>query len=100
MFGFGPLEIALVAALLVLLLGAPRAGRLLGRAFKTWRKVEEVRGQLRTPFSLKSFVFGKFLELRVVLPIRSLTLLEKSPRPFRRGLFSCCPDVYRNFFTA
>lgn len=62
MFGFGPLEIALVAALLVLLLGAPRAGRLLGRAFKTWRKVEEVRGQLRTPFSLKSFLFRKFRE--------------------------------------
>ncbi len=55
MFGFGPFEIAIVVGLLVFFLGAPRALRMLGRAWRTWRQVEEVKGRL-TPFSLKSYL--------------------------------------------
>jgi hypothetical protein len=56
MFGFGPFEIAALVGLLVFFLGAPRAGRMLGRAWRTWRQVEEVKGQLRNPFSLRNFL--------------------------------------------
>jgi Sec-independent protein translocase protein TatA len=56
MFGLGPLEIAAVLGLFVLCLGLPRAARLLGRAFRARRQVDEVRGRLRTPFSLKEFL--------------------------------------------
>ncbi len=56
MFGFGPLEIAALVGLLVFFLGAPRAGRVIGRAWRTWLRVEEVKGQLRNPFSLKNFL--------------------------------------------
>ncbi len=59
MFGLGPLEIAVLAAALILLFGIPRAGRMLGRLLRSWRQVEEVRGQLRSPFSLKNFLLRK-----------------------------------------
>jgi len=59
MFGLGPLEIALIAGCLILFFGVPRAARMLGRLLRTWRRVEEVRGQLRAPFSLKTFLLRK-----------------------------------------
>ncbi len=59
MFGLGLLEIAVLAGCLILLFGIPQAGRMLGRLLRTWRRVEEVRGQLRTPFNLKNFLLRK-----------------------------------------
>ena len=59
MFGLGPFEILLIGGCLVLLFGVPRAGRMLGRLFRSWRRFEDVRGQLRSPGGLKHFILRK-----------------------------------------
>jgi Sec-independent protein translocase protein TatA len=52
MFGFGIFEIAMVVGLLVLVLGAGPARRLIETLFGAYRKVEETKQEIRKTFSL------------------------------------------------
>lgn len=47
MFGLGWMEIALLLLVLVMLFGVGPSSRLLGRLFGTWRKVNDVKSQVR-----------------------------------------------------
>lgn len=49
---FGLFEIGLILLLLILLFGGWRTGRMLGKGYKTYRKVDETRNDMKSKFSL------------------------------------------------
>lgn len=49
---FGLFEIGLIVLLLILLFGGLRTGRMLGKGYNTYRKVDETRTDLKRKFSL------------------------------------------------
>jgi len=51
MFGLGWMEISLLLAVLVMLFGVGPSGRILGRLFGTYRKVNDVKQQVRSSFN-------------------------------------------------
>jgi Sec-independent protein translocase protein TatA len=56
MFGFGYLEIIIVAALVVLVLGIGRARKLFDTLFGMHRRVEKAKQELRQTFSLSDLL--------------------------------------------
>jgi Sec-independent protein translocase protein TatA len=52
MFGFGYLEIIIVAVLVILVLGAGRAKKLFDTLFGAYREVERTKQEIRKSFSL------------------------------------------------
>jgi len=52
MFGFGYLEIGVLALILVVIFGARRAGRIFRQGFDTYRRVDTARRDLKKSFSL------------------------------------------------
>jgi Sec-independent protein translocase protein TatA len=59
MFGFGILELAMVGVLLVLVLGAGPARRLLETLFGAYHRVEQAKQKVRSTFSLGSLFSRK-----------------------------------------
>lgn len=51
-FGFGYLEIGVLALILVLIFGARRAGRIFRQGFETYRHVEKTRRDFKKYFRL------------------------------------------------
>ena len=49
---FGLFEIGLIVLLLILLFGGWRTGRILGKGYTTYRKVDETRNDMKRKFSL------------------------------------------------
>ena len=49
---FGLFEIGLILLLLILLFGGWRTGRILGKTYGTYRKVDQTRNDLKRKFSL------------------------------------------------
>ena len=49
---FGLFEIGLILLLLIILFGGWRTGRILGKTYGTYRKVDETRNELQRKFSL------------------------------------------------
>lgn len=49
---FGFFELAVILVLLILLFGGRRTGRMLGKTYGTYRKVDETRNELKRKFSL------------------------------------------------
>ena len=49
---FGLFEIGLILLLLILLFGGWRTGRMLGKGYNTYRKVDETRNDIKSKFSL------------------------------------------------
>lgn len=52
MFGIGYLEISFILLLLIVLFGGRRIGRMLGKGYSTYRKVEDTKRK----FSLLNFI--------------------------------------------
>ncbi len=52
MFGFGYLEIIVIAAVVILVLGAGRARKLFDTLFGAYRQVEKTKQEIRRTFSL------------------------------------------------
>jgi Sec-independent protein translocase protein TatA len=56
MFGFGHLEIILLALLVVLIFGAERSGRIFRRGYDAYRGVNRARKDLKSTFSLRGLL--------------------------------------------
>lgn len=56
MFGLTPLKIALIVLVLILIFGGRRVGRMLGKTYGTYRKVDETRRNLHRQFSLSNLL--------------------------------------------
>lgn len=56
MFGLGWLEIGLLLLVVVLLFGVGPSGRVLGRLFGTYRRVDETRRRLRDTLNPMSYL--------------------------------------------
>jgi len=56
MFGLGWMEIALLLLVLVMLIGVGPSSRLIGRLFGTWRKVNDVKSQVRSAANPLNFL--------------------------------------------
>ena len=53
---FGLFEIGLILLLLIFLFGGWRTGRILGKTYGTYRKVDDTRNQLQRKFSLSNLL--------------------------------------------
>ena len=56
MFGLSIYKIGLILLVLILLFGGWRTGRILGKTYGTYRKVDETRRDLRRKFSLTNLL--------------------------------------------
>jgi len=52
MFGITPLKIALIVLVLILVFGGWGTGRMIGKTYTTFRKVDSTRRDLKQKFSL------------------------------------------------
>lgn len=53
---FGFFELGLILLLLIVLFGGWRTGRVLGKTYGTYRKVDETRNELQRKFSLTNLL--------------------------------------------
>ena len=51
MFGFGYLEIGILALILILIFGTRRAGRIFRQGFDTYQQIDKTRRDLKKSFS-------------------------------------------------
>ena len=56
MFGLSFFKIGLILLLLILLFGGWRTGRILGKTYGTYRKVDETQRNLKRKFSLSNLL--------------------------------------------
>ena len=56
MFGLSIYKIGLILLVLILLFGGWRTGRMLGKSYDTYRKVDEARRAVRRKFSLTNLL--------------------------------------------
>lgn len=52
MFGFGYLEIGILALILILIFGTRRAGRIFRQGFDTYRQIDKTRQDLKKSFNI------------------------------------------------
>jgi Sec-independent protein translocase protein TatA len=56
MFGLTPLKIIIILLVLILVFGGWRTGRMLGKTYDTYRKVDNTRREVRRKFSLTNLL--------------------------------------------